>query len=154
MHEYDVKWRKWIKTSQINVFWCVFQPFFSHKTSNFTEFEQKWPGLTYFQTVLHPHLLKCFNAVFARIRGIYLRMIMPSEFLLLRAVFLWRKKNLGGGPFDPPLGTSRVKGPKYAKISNFFLKLENVSSNNTKKAYNSSVRHQNIIIDYYMDLYY
>ena len=84
---------------------CVlvcFTAFFSHKTSNFADLEQKWPGLTFFQMVLHPHLLKFFNAVFARIRGIYLRMIMPSEFLLLPAVFLWRKKNLGGGPFDPP----------------------------------------------------
>ena len=80
----------------------VFYSLFSHKTSNFADLEQKWPGLTFFQMVLHPRLLKFFIAVFARIRGIYLRMIMPSDFLLRRAVFFWRKKNLGGVEMTPP----------------------------------------------------
>ena len=88
----DVKWRKRNKNTSNQCVLVCFTAFFPHKTSNFNEFEQKWPGLTYFDTVLHPHLLKFFNAVFARIRGIYLRMIMPSEFLLPRAVFFWRKK--------------------------------------------------------------
>ena len=92
----DVKWRKRNKNTSNQCVLVCFTAFFPHKTSNFNEFEQKWPGLTYFDTVLHPHLLKFFNAVFARIRGIYLRMIMPSEFLLLRAVFLRRKISKGG----------------------------------------------------------
>ena len=100
---------------------CVlvcFTAFFSHKTSNFNEIEQKWPGLTYFDTVLHPHLLKFFNAVFARTRGIYLRMIMPSDFLLRRAVFFWRKKNLGGVEMTPPR-TSRVNPPFTKPFSSY-----------------------------------
>ena len=106
-----VKWRKRNKNTSNQCVLVCFTAFFPHKTSNFNELEQKWPGLTYFDTVLHPHLLKFFFAVFARTRGIYLRMIMPSDFLLRRAVFFWRKKNLGGGGRnDPPLGLLGLRG--------------------------------------------
>ena len=98
----DVKWRKRNKNTSNQCVLVCFTAFFPHKTSNFNEFEQKWPGLTYFDTVLHPHLLKFFFAVFARTCGIYLRMSMPSDFLLRRAVFFWRKKNLGGVEMTPP----------------------------------------------------
>ena len=83
---------------------CVlvcFTAFSPHKTSNFNELKQKWPGVTFFETVLHPHLLKFLFGVFARTRGKYLRMIMLSDFLLRRAVFFWRKKNLGGVKMTP-----------------------------------------------------
>ena len=82
---------------------CVlvcFTAFFPHKTSNFNEFEQKGPGSTYFDTVLHPHVLNFFFAVFARTRGIYLRMIIPSDFFLRGAVFSEGKKLRRGG--HPP----------------------------------------------------
>ena len=88
----DVKWRKRNKNTSNQCVLVCFTAFFPHKTSNFNEFEQKWPGW--------PTLIRCYThiywkfffAVFARTRGIYLRMIMPSEFLLQGAVFFWRKK--------------------------------------------------------------
>ena len=99
----DVKWRKRNKNTSNQWVLVCFTAFFPHKRSNFNELEQKWPGLTFFETVLHPHLLKIFFAVFARTRGIYLRMIMPSDFLLRRAVFFLTEKNPRGSKW-PPLG--------------------------------------------------
>ena len=60
-----------------------------------------WPSLRRCYTNIYWFF---FLAVFARTREIDVRMIMPSEFVLPQAVFLWRKKKPRGVKMTSPLG--------------------------------------------------
>ena len=93
----DVKWRKRNKNTSNQCVLVCFTAFFPHKTSNFNEFEQKWPGLTYFETVLHPHLLKFFFCDFRQnTRNIFKNDYAKRFFATTRRFFLTKKKPRGG----------------------------------------------------------
>ena len=84
----DVKWRKRNKNTSNQCVLVCFTAFFPHKTSNFNEFEQKWPGWPTLKRCYTHIYWNFFFAVFARTRGIYLRMIMPSDFFACN--FKWK----------------------------------------------------------------